>query len=259
MTHDDEESNLYEEPGAYSGAPKKSFCCTDDIVLLIAANDSKPWSAPSGTLMKAWSDIAADLKHNRRFGVVKDGQGCKTRFDKLLKSYREKTLAAMRRSGTEEEFGECEQLLEDIIMQDFENEKQERATLESKKCEAIEASGLTMRQLAMESLDCSDDEEYIGRQGNAKTTGSGSQSKRARVVDLVQHITAAVDSATREDPSVSTITTFLKERLEQEDIREEKRAKREDERDRMQHERELARDKQMQDFFVALLSAVRRS
>ncbi|KAH9096283.1 hypothetical protein Ae201684P_009517 [Aphanomyces euteiches] len=73
--------DLYEEPGAYSGTPKKSFCCTDDIVLLIAANDSKPWSAPSSTLMKAWFDIAAGLKNNRCFGVVKNGQRCKTRLD----------------------------------------------------------------------------------------------------------------------------------------------------------------------------------
>ncbi|RHY89176.1 hypothetical protein DYB35_012482, partial [Aphanomyces astaci] len=72
-------------------------------------------TASSGSLMKTWTDIASDLKANRRFKVAKDGKGCKTRFDKLTKAYKERTLAAMRRSGTDEEFGECEQLLEDIL------------------------------------------------------------------------------------------------------------------------------------------------
>ncbi|RHY29360.1 hypothetical protein DYB32_005204 [Aphanomyces invadans] len=256
-SHEDMLGELYEQPGAYSGPSKKSFRCSDDIILLIATNDAKPWAAPTGTLMKAWADIATDLKRNRRFGVDKDGPGCKTRFDKLVKFYKEESLAAMRRSGTDEEFGECEQLLEDIVAQvsDFESEKATRDEQSARKKEGVEASGVTMRRLAMEALDNSDGEDGAAK---LKCKNVPPAMKRSRVRDLFDHISSVVDSAT-EDPSVMTMTKFLKERLEQEDIREEKRARRDEERDRLQHERDLARDKQMQEFFVTLIGAVRRS
>ncbi|ETV74558.1 hypothetical protein H257_10707 [Aphanomyces astaci] len=101
QTADDSLDSLYEEPGAYAGTTRKSFGCSDDITLLIAVNDAKP----------------CDLKDNRRFKVDKDGQGCKTRFNKLAKANKERSFSAMRRSGTDEEFNECEQLLGDILSQ----------------------------------------------------------------------------------------------------------------------------------------------
>ncbi|RHY19775.1 hypothetical protein DYB25_006042 [Aphanomyces astaci] len=72
-TEDDTLDVLYEEPGAYAGSTRKSFGCIDDITLLIAVNDAKPWTASSGSLMKTWTDIASDLKANRRFKVAKHG------------------------------------------------------------------------------------------------------------------------------------------------------------------------------------------
>ncbi|RHY00044.1 hypothetical protein DYB36_013447 [Aphanomyces astaci] len=73
LTEDDTLDVLYEEPGAYAGSTRKSFGCIDDITLLIAVNDAKPWTASSGSLMKTWTDIASDLKANRRFKVAKHG------------------------------------------------------------------------------------------------------------------------------------------------------------------------------------------
>ncbi|ETV77168.1 hypothetical protein H257_09054 [Aphanomyces astaci] len=130
-TEDDTLDALYEEPGAYASSTRKSFGCSDNITLLIAVNDAKPWTASSGSLMKTWTDIASDLKANRRFKVDKDGQGCKTRFDKLTKAYMERTLTAMRGSGTDEEFGECKQPLEDILSQvnNFVEKKNAQASL----------------------------------------------------------------------------------------------------------------------------------
>ncbi|RHZ33740.1 hypothetical protein DYB26_011329 [Aphanomyces astaci] len=73
LTEDDTLDVLYEEPGAYAGSTRKSFGCIDDITLLIAVNDAKPWTASSGSLMKTCTDIASDLKANRRFKVAKHG------------------------------------------------------------------------------------------------------------------------------------------------------------------------------------------
>ncbi|ETV63793.1 hypothetical protein H257_19278, partial [Aphanomyces astaci] len=68
------------------------------------------------------------------------------------------SLAAMRRSGTDEEFGERDQLLEDISsqMEDHRVLKDAGCAVEAKKKNGIEKSGVVMRQLAMEALDDDD-------------------------------------------------------------------------------------------------------
>ncbi|ETV85476.1 hypothetical protein H257_03208 [Aphanomyces astaci] len=67
--------------------------------------------------MNTWADLAKGLRDNRRFRLTKDGPACKSRFEKLIKAHSGDSLAAMRRSGTGEEFGERDQLLEDISSQ----------------------------------------------------------------------------------------------------------------------------------------------
>ncbi|RHZ00667.1 hypothetical protein DYB37_011879 [Aphanomyces astaci] len=101
--------------------------------------------------MKMSVDIASDLKANRRFKVDKDGQGCTTRFDKLAKTYKERSPVSIRRSGTDEEFKECEQLLEDILSQvnDFVEKKDALASFLAAKKDGIKSSGVMMRKLAM--------------------------------------------------------------------------------------------------------------
>ncbi|CAK4629471.1 hypothetical protein AeMF1_005741 [Aphanomyces euteiches] len=240
---------LYEEPGAYAGSMKKSFGCADDNVLLKAVNETKPWRAGNGQIMQCWAELAIDLRENRRFRVAKDGPGCKTRFDKLVKAYAAGSLAAMRRSGTDEEFGECEQLLEDIISQisDFKSERDEETAAGMARKDGIEKSGTLMRQLAMESLSSSDD------CGDRKNT----PSKRGRVEGLFDIISNYVNDMAREDPTITAFTTFLKNRLEQDDEREEKRQRREEEREQKQHERDIARDKMNQEFLLNIMRNAR--
>ncbi|KAG9400649.1 hypothetical protein AC1031_010099 [Aphanomyces cochlioides] len=198
---------LYEEPGAYASSMKKSFGCADDNVLLKAVNETKPWRAGNGQIMQCWAELAVDLRENRRFRVAKDGPGCKTRFDKLGKAYAAGSLAAMRRSGTDEEFGECEQLLEDIISQisDYKSERDEETAAEG----------------------------------------------------LFDIISNSVNDMAREDPTITAFTTFLKNRLEQDDEREDKRQRREEEREQKQHERDIARDKMNQEFLLNIMRIAR--
>ncbi|RHY46143.1 hypothetical protein DYB28_005320, partial [Aphanomyces astaci] len=137
----------------------------------------------------------------------KDGQDCKTRFDKLTKAYKKRILPTMLQSRTNEEFGECEQLFEDFLSQvnDF-----------GEKKDVIEESSVMMLKLEMEAKDASDGSE------------SGTPLQRTSVVDVLQHITTAVDNVTGEDTCLKMVTSFLKDRLEQEDMREVKRSRRED-------------------------------
>ncbi|KAG9410422.1 hypothetical protein AC1031_018461 [Aphanomyces cochlioides] len=61
----------------------------------------------------------------------------------------------------------------------------------------------------------------------------------------------------REDPTITAFTTFLKNRLEQDDEREDKRQRREEEREQKQHERDIARDKMNQEFLLNIMRIAR--
>ncbi|RHY03061.1 hypothetical protein DYB36_003722 [Aphanomyces astaci] len=256
MTH--EQSNaalldtLYEEPGAYARTFKKSFACEDDILLLKGINSVTPWEAPSGQVMNTWADLAKDLRDNRRFRLTKDGPACKSRFEKLIKAHSGDSLAAMRRSGTDEEFGERDQLLEDISsqMEDHRVLKEAGSAVEAKKKNGIEKSGVIMRQLAMESLDDDD----VGSAPRRSTP-----TKRDRVDQFFEKITESVEEMSRSDPAMSVLTTFMQESRKQDDEREEKRMRSEEEREERQYLRDLARDKQTQDFLLALVGMARQN
>ncbi|RHZ11213.1 hypothetical protein DYB31_004883 [Aphanomyces astaci] len=156
---------------------------------------------PAGRLTSRQTDVSKVDKGD------KDGQDCKTRFDKLTKAYKKRILPTMLQSRTNEEFGECEQLFEDFLSQvnDF-----------GEKKDVIEESSVMMLKLEMEAKDASDGSE------------SGTPLQRTSVVDVLQHITTAVDNVTGEDTCLKMVTSFLKDRLEQEDMREVKRSRRED-------------------------------
>ncbi|KAF0747727.1 hypothetical protein AaE_007610 [Aphanomyces astaci] len=162
--------------------------------------------------MKSWTDIASDLKANRRFESGQGGQRRARLQDPLRQADKgvltnKRILPTMLQSRTNEEFGECEQLFEDFLSQvnDF-----------GEKKDVIEESSVMMLKLEMEAKDASDGSE------------SGTPLQRTSVVDVLQHITTAVDNVTGEDTCLKMVTSFLKDRLEQEDMREVKRSRRED-------------------------------
>ncbi|RQM19646.1 hypothetical protein B5M09_011342 [Aphanomyces astaci] len=135
--------------------------------------------------MNTWADLAKDLRDNRRFRLTKDGAACKSRFENLIKAHCGDSLAAMRRSGTDEEFGERDQLLEDISsqMEDHRVLKEVGRAVDAKKKNGIEKSGVIMRQLAMETLD-DDDVGSVPRRSTPK--------KRDRVDLFFEKITKSV-------------------------------------------------------------------
>ncbi|KAG9401023.1 hypothetical protein AC1031_009776 [Aphanomyces cochlioides] len=115
------------------------------------------------------------------------------------------------------------------------------------KKDAIKKSGTLMRQLVMESLSSSDD------CGDRKNT----PSKRGRVEGIFDIISNSVNDMASEDPTITAFTTFLKNRLEQDDEREDKRQRREEEREQKQHERDIARDKMNQEFLLNIMRIAR--
>ena len=183
--------------------------------------------------------------------MSKDGPDCKTRFDRLFKAYSTNKLAAMRRSGTDEEFGECEQLLEDISSQieGYKTAKEADAAFTVAKKDGIEKSGVIMRQLAMEALSDEDEDD--------NEDGSPPASKRRRISGLFDTISTSVADMSREDPTISTFTNFLQQRLAKEDEREIQRQRHEEEREQRQHDRDLASDRMTQEFLLNIMRVSR--
>jgi hypothetical protein len=105
--------------------------------------------------MKCFDQIARMCSDTPGFVRDKPGTSLRTRFDKLLKQFREAERASRRASGTSEEYEERDILLQDIVqrMDGWKSLREEARQGERAKRDDIEASGALMRRLAMGELE----------------------------------------------------------------------------------------------------------
>ncbi|KAE9034934.1 hypothetical protein PR001_g9531, partial [Phytophthora rubi] len=156
-----DESSAFSTPTKQQGEAqqaRKNFTAGDDLILLRAANTVKPWEAPYGTangVMKCFDQIARVCSDTPTFVKEKPGTSLRTRFDKLVKQFREAERASRRASGTSEEYEERDVLLQDIVqrMDGWKSLREEEKQYERAKRDGIEASGALMRRLAMGELE----------------------------------------------------------------------------------------------------------
>ncbi|KAH9084152.1 hypothetical protein Ae201684P_020406 [Aphanomyces euteiches] len=110
------------------------FTCRHDIHLLQHVSIVRPWEADHGKLIAAWDDIAIELSRHPDFGMTKKASALKARF---------KTIIAKFIKG--EKLSVCR-------MTDYDEMAAARRSASQRKTEAIENSGLVIRQLAMDEL-----------------------------------------------------------------------------------------------------------
>lgn len=131
MGQDEEEEQGLEEVGEEEPVvsleklcKKKQFCFrpATDIQLLLQVEADRPFKKKQGvTVPECWSAIADQL--NQVWGLKEptakflpvNGRMCQRRFDVLLGKFKAKEMAALRASGTEEEYWERDQLLANIL------------------------------------------------------------------------------------------------------------------------------------------------
>ncbi|KAG3035693.1 hypothetical protein PC121_g575 [Phytophthora cactorum] len=145
------------EQPASAGHARKNFTAAADAILLRAVNVGKPWEAAKGTangVMKSFDKVANICEEVEGF-VRKHGSALRTRFDKIVRQYRDAEVVSRRASGTIEEYDERDMLLQDIItrMDDFQQLQAAEKHLRRAKDDGIEASGALMRRLAMGELE----------------------------------------------------------------------------------------------------------
>ena len=87
-----------------------------DIHLLKQVSALAPYEASHGRTLAAWDAVATNLKQVDSTSFAKaNGRNCKARADLLIAKFKKEEMESLKKSGTEEEYTEREQLLEDIV------------------------------------------------------------------------------------------------------------------------------------------------
>ncbi|XP_023244561.1 troponin T-like [Centruroides sculpturatus] len=122
------------------------FSCWHDIILLREVVTVNPYAYENPKV--AWKDIAENLQ--TYYDV--DGRRCRERTNLLLQYYDKNDQASLRKSGTEEEFTERNELLEEI------KELKYEAQMTTEKSTPQAIAGQQVRDAAMTPLRASSPE-----------------------------------------------------------------------------------------------------
>jgi hypothetical protein len=129
----------------------------EDLVLLKEACYRLPWKADHGATSKLWYEISMVLKDNlseERKLIAPNAISCQARVNKLIQTFKENERESLKKSGVDEEFGEREKLLLDIVEQldEFEAEKSQVKKEAAKKELVAEKEGELIKKAALCAL-----------------------------------------------------------------------------------------------------------
>ncbi|KAG6584614.1 ARS-binding protein 1 [Phytophthora cinnamomi] len=93
-------------------ASRKQFVSADDIILLTQVLATKPWAYPH--VMDGWQEVCDQLRGHSDFHLDKTAGACQARVTLLLDHLKAGNIAALRKSGTSEEYERKRELLVDV-------------------------------------------------------------------------------------------------------------------------------------------------
>ncbi|ETV97437.1 hypothetical protein H310_09765 [Aphanomyces invadans] len=93
--------------------PAYRFTIAADVDLLKEVVLVAPFDAGYGQTTARWDEIGDNMRSIH--GEAVTAICCRRRFDELLAAFKKATLKALRSSGTEEEYNDRDQLLQDIV------------------------------------------------------------------------------------------------------------------------------------------------
>ncbi|RHZ07056.1 hypothetical protein DYB31_011669 [Aphanomyces astaci] len=122
--------------------------CTD-VELLKEVIYVRPYEAPHGEVRKRWTEVTEHLQ--RLYGDGITVNATRKRFDDLMTAFNANTMAALRAFGTDEEYDEREQLLQDIhdLVDAASIQKQTDKEEKAKQNERRETNGEKIRDAAI--------------------------------------------------------------------------------------------------------------
>ncbi|ETW06268.1 hypothetical protein, variant [Aphanomyces invadans] len=124
------------------------YSVSADIDLLKEVVMVAPYDAPYGQTSARWEEICDHMR--QLHGDSLTTASCRKRFDDLLSAFKKSTLKALRASGTEEEYVERDQLMQDI------SDMMDVALLRKKAAKQVqerrESDGHLIREAALMSM-----------------------------------------------------------------------------------------------------------
>ena len=189
--------------------PKKKLFIwkrTHQILLLREVLNLKPYKhrISSPEIGQTWTRIAEILNSNKETQFDVTQRSCRERFCKIIQEFEKKNASELKASGIEADYGEYEQLCEDIKerMQECEKEiEKEKGKDELEKLKASE-----MRAAAMESLGQSKKRKQNEEEdGSSSGPGGSKRSARRRATDTLNYLKDSLEMKAKEKESENEI------------------------------------------------------
>ncbi|KAG9397930.1 hypothetical protein AC1031_016348 [Aphanomyces cochlioides] len=90
------------------------FKASTDVDLLREVMRIQPFAAEYGQTGRRWEQLSVCMCEIHGEGAV-TAYSCRRRFEDLVENFKNETMNSLRASGTDEEYTEREQLLQDIV------------------------------------------------------------------------------------------------------------------------------------------------
>ncbi|KAG1686447.1 hypothetical protein DVH05_006570 [Phytophthora capsici] len=168
-----------------SKSKRKKFTKTDDVALLRQVQAELPFKAAKGGVMASWDALANNLKTLKDFSKEDTitGKSAQARFNTLVASHRKFDKKSERASGIDQRYAEKRQLLDDLVSQCDEHDREEaRRSRERKdKLAAEDNAGKVMRDAGLKRMKDRKKED----EGQAEADKSAKRYKPS-VIDLIR-------------------------------------------------------------------------
>ncbi|KAG9408113.1 hypothetical protein AC1031_021350 [Aphanomyces cochlioides] len=191
------------------------FKAASDIDLLKEVMLIQPFAAAYGQTKSRWEEISDNF--------VLTGQGCRKRFDDLIAAFKEQSTASLRASGTDEEYLQRDQLLQDLsdMIDVILLEKKTEKELKDDKVDKRETDGHAIRDAAMYALKRkSIDGESNSTQEKPAMRSTPLSTTSASAIDVVTTMMEKANANKNEELALQREATIISQRkLELEEAR----------------------------------------
>ncbi|ETV92663.1 hypothetical protein H310_13106 [Aphanomyces invadans] len=172
------------------------FTTQVDIDLLKEVMAVCPHEAPYGQILARWEEVVEHIREMHGPDLIT--AGCRKSLDDLMAAFKKDTVKSLRATGTEEEYNEREQLIQDLsdMMDSAYKTKKALKEEKSKKIDKREKEGLMLREAALMTMkrksDALEEEEEVSP-SKVKEPRPSSVLKDAAsaVVDILSMIDAS--------------------------------------------------------------------
>jgi len=214
-----------------NGPTRRKFTKDLDLALLKEVQAAGAHRAPHGQTLLLFEQVAQHFNASGLVAWKTDGKHCQDRFKLLIAKFRKEDKEKAAASGGAEEYGEYEQLCQDLATEidDFKNEKEAAKTEAAEKEAKLVAAGEHVRDMAMvrasKRKSPEPDGEEVSTLKKQKTTHSQAATDMSRAISAVEKAEVErLNLLVRQEERDEKRITFEEKRIELEEHRIETEA-----------------------------------